>query len=159
MDVSNEVLMTLRQITRGIDLHSQKLIKKYGLTGPQLLVLKELSAKADLTPSELARKLSISQATITSMLDRLTQKGYIQRIRDQRDKRKVRIELQPKSLEVIELNPSLLQEDFIDEFKSLQNWEQTQILSSLQRIVELMNLKHIKTSEYLSEAEMSPKGF
>lgn len=159
MDVSNEVLMTLRQITRGIDLHSQKLIKKYGLTGPQLLVLKELSAKADLTPSELARKLSISQATITSMLDRLTQKGYIQRIRDQRDKRKVRIELQPKSLEVIKLNPSLLQEDFIDEFKSLQNWEQTQILSSLQRIVELMNLKNIKTSEYLSEAEMSHKGF
>jgi hypothetical protein len=37
-----EVLVTIRQIIRRIDLYSKKLEHVYGLTGPQLLLLKEL---------------------------------------------------------------------------------------------------------------------
>lgn len=150
MDIGNEVLITLRQITRGIDLHSQKLIKKYGLTGPQLLILKELSTTPGITPSALARRLSISQATVTSMIDRLARKGYVQRVRDTEDKRKVRIRLCEQSLQIIEQNPSIMQEDFIEEFENLKPWEQTLILSSLQRIAELMNVQNMKADPYLT---------
>jgi DNA-binding MarR family transcriptional regulator len=157
VDISNKVLITLRQITRGIDLHSQSLIKRYGLTGPQLLVLKELSTQREITPSELARRLSISQATITSMIDRLAVKGYIERVRDKQDKRKVRLELKGKGLEIIEQDPSLLQEEFVEEFTNLRSWEQTQILSSLQRIAEMMNVQHVKADPYLTPAnDMHP---
>jgi hypothetical protein len=40
-DPTSEVVTTLRQIIRVIDLHSKKLIKDFGITGPQLIVLKE----------------------------------------------------------------------------------------------------------------------
>jgi DNA-binding MarR family transcriptional regulator len=72
----------------------------HGLTGPQLLVLKELAEDPAMTPSQLARRLSISQATITTMLDRLTKNGYLTRLRDTKDKRKVHIQLEPKGLEI-----------------------------------------------------------
>ncbi len=41
-DLSDSVLSTLRQIIRAIDLQSRQLAKKYGLTGPQLIILKEI---------------------------------------------------------------------------------------------------------------------
>lgn len=150
MDIPKEVLRTLRKITRGIDLHSQRLVKVHGLTGPQLLVLKELAENPAMTPSQLARRLSISQATITTMLDRLTKNGYLTRLRDTKDKRKVHIQLEPKGLEILEKSPSVLQEDFVQSFSNLPDWEQTQILSSLQRIAQLMNAQDIKVSPHIA---------
>ena len=37
-----EVMLLLRQIVRAIDLHSRRLVHDYGLTGPQLLLLRAL---------------------------------------------------------------------------------------------------------------------
>ncbi|MGM0431717.1 MAG: MarR family winged helix-turn-helix transcriptional regulator [Spirochaetota bacterium] len=150
MDIPKEVLRTLRKITRGIDLHSQQLVKVHGLTGPQLLVLKELADDPSMTPSQLAKRLSISQATITTMLDRLAKNGYLRRNRDTFDKRKVHIELQDKGLEIIRQSPSVLQEDFVKAFSNLSDWEQTQILSSLQRVAQLMNAQDIKVSPVMT---------
>ncbi|MDA3833968.1 MAG: MarR family transcriptional regulator [Spirochaetales bacterium] len=149
MDIPKEVLRTLRKITRGIDLHSQQLVKSHGLTGPQLLVLKELSENPSITPSQLARRLSISQATITTMLDRLAKNGHLKRFRDTADKRKVHIELQEKGLDILERSPSVLQEDFVRTFSNLPDWQQTQILSSLQRVAQLMNAQNIQVSPHI----------
>ena len=71
LNKSDEVLKTLRRIIRVIDLHSKKLVQKYGLTGPQMLVLKELLSLNELPVSVLAKNVSLSHATVTSMLDRL----------------------------------------------------------------------------------------
>ncbi len=143
MDVANEVLVTLRQITRALDLYSQSLVKKIGLTGPQLFIIKELSLNEQIAPGMLARYMSISQATITSMIDRLEAKGFVKRQRDVYDRRKVKIELLEPGKQILKLNPSLLQEDFIRKFEALKSWEQTLILSSLQRIAELMQVEKI----------------
>ena len=94
---ADEVVSTLRKIIRAIDLHSKQLTKKYGLTGPQIIVLKEINESPDRPISEIARKVSLSQATVTSILDRLEQQGYAQRHRSQIDKRKVNIVLTEKA--------------------------------------------------------------
>ena len=43
--ITNEVMSALRRIIRAIDLHSRALVQRFGLTGPQLTVLKELLAE------------------------------------------------------------------------------------------------------------------
>lgn len=160
MDLANDVLKALRQITRAIDLHSQNLIKKYGLTGPQLLAMKEIAQKEEISPGELAKILSISQATITAMLDRLEKKEYVRRNRGGKDRRKVQLVLLEKGKEIISLNPSLLQEDFVENFQELKPWEQTLILSSLQRVSELMNANTLAAPPILSTSpEEKGEGF
>ena len=156
MDVANEVLVTLRQITRAVDLYSQSLVKKIGLTGPQLFIIKELSLNENITPGTLAKYMSISQATITSMIDRLETKGYVKRQRDGKDRRKVKIVLLEPGKEVLRSNPSLLQEDFIRRFEGLKPWEQTLILSSLQRVSELMQAERIQEPARV-KAEIYPR--
>lgn len=49
-----------------------------------------------LTVSQVAEKLHLSRATITSTVDRLVRKGYAKRIRDEKDRRVVRLSLTKK---------------------------------------------------------------
>ncbi|OQY31240.1 MAG: hypothetical protein B6241_14575 [Spirochaetaceae bacterium 4572_59] len=148
-DTSEEVVSTLRQIIRAIDLQSKKLTKRYGLTGPQLIVLKEIQKSPDRPISEISRQVSLSQATVTSILDRLEQQGFAQRHRSEKDKRKVNIYLTEKAETILNAKPSLLQEEFIDEFDKLEDWEKNMLLASLQRLAAMMNAETIKAPPVL----------
>ena len=46
--------------------------------------------------------------------------------------------------------PPLLQEEVTDEFSKLEDWEQSQILSALQRVVSMMEAKHIDATPILT---------
>jgi DNA-binding MarR family transcriptional regulator len=131
-DLSETVMSTLRQIIRAIDLHSKQLTKKYGLTGPQLIILNEIQKSPNRQISDIAKAVSLSQATVTSILDRLCHQGFAIRQRSEQDKRKVTIYLTDKAIEVLHLNPSLLQDEFTDQFNKLEEWEKIMLLSSLQ---------------------------
>lgn len=146
---SDIVVSTLRQIIRAIDLQSKKLTKRYGLTGPQLIVLKEIYKGSDRPISSIAREVSLSQATVTSILDRLEQQGFATRQRSSQDKRKVNILLTEKSEKILDTNPSLLQEEFTDEFEKLEEWEKNMIISSLQRMVSMLNAEKIDSPPLL----------
>lgn len=147
---TKEVLAALRRIIRAIDLHSRALVHRYGLTGPQLVVLKELAEGPPRTVSELAQAVNLSQATLTGILDRLDRKGLIGRVRSTEDRRKVIVSLTPAAKEVIAQAPPLLQEHFTQAFGGLAEWEQNQILSSLQRIVALMEAESVEAGPILS---------
>jgi DNA-binding MarR family transcriptional regulator len=148
--ITSEVMSALRRIIRAIDLHSRSLVQRYGLTGPQLVVLKELAARTPRTVSELARAVNLSQATVTGILDRLERKSMILRKRDIHDRRKVMVSPTSEAEQVLADAPPLLQEHFIEGFRELPDWQQTQILSSLQRIVALMEAADVEAGPILT---------
>lgn len=125
---------------REIDLNSKKLSKEFGLTGPQLLIMHAIAEAASLTPGELARAVSLSQATVTSVLDRLEARHYLQRIRSTTDKRKVLVSLSEEGREVLARAPSLLQAEFVDAFQNLPEWEQHMLVAAFERVAALMNV-------------------
>src|SRR5690554_1353332 len=149
MDKIEEVLVALRRVIRATDLHSKRLVKTANVTGPQLLVLQILHNKGDMTISELSRDMSLSQATVTTILDRLEKRELVTRVRSQQDKRKVYPQLTHKGSKVLEQAPTALQEDFVRKFKSLSEWEQSMIIASLQRVAEMMDANHIDASPFL----------
>lgn len=148
-DPADEVVSTLRKIIRAIDLQSRKLTKSYGLTGPQLLVLKETRRSPQASISNISQKVSLSQATVTSILDRLEQQDFVRRVRSQEDKRRVIIELRKKAIDILDKNPSLLQEEFIHQFDGLEEWEKSMLLASLQRMAFMMNAGDIQSPPVL----------
>ncbi|MDX1268175.1 MAG: MarR family transcriptional regulator [Oceanisphaera sp.] len=124
---------------RAIDLHSRQLSKASGLTGPQLLLLQAISEHGDITMRNLAQATHMSQATATTIIDRLEQKQLVRRERSQTDKRKVYAVLTDDGKAKIKTAPKPLQESFIQRFQSLEAWEQNLLLSSVQRISSMMN--------------------
>lgn len=152
-DTSAYVLSTLRQIIRAIDIHSRQLSKKYGLTGPQLIVISEIGQYGTMTIGELARRVSLSQATVTTILDRLELKELAQRTRDKQDKRRVYVDITDKARTILETHPNFLQEAFVRRFNALEEWEQTLILSSIQRISAMMNTAELPSEAYEIDQE------
>ena len=139
MEKHEEVLVALRQIIRSIDLHSRKLNKEAGLTGPQLVLMNAIKELDIVTIRQLSHHTNMSQATATTILDRLEKRRLIVRVRSEQDKRKVHANLTPKGLAALEQAPQPLQENFIFSFQSLDEWEQTLLLSSVQRISYMMS--------------------
>lgn len=144
-----EVLVALRRVIRATDLHSKYLAKTTSLTAPQILLLQTLRDKGQVTIGELAADMSLSQATVTTILDRLEKRQLVFRKRSQSDKRKVHAYLTDAALEMLKNAPIPLQDRFTREFSKLQEWEQTMIISSLKRVAQMMDAQHLDASPVL----------
>jgi DNA-binding MarR family transcriptional regulator len=146
----DEVLVALRRVIRATDLHSKRLAKTTGLTAPQILLLQAIRNKGDaVTIGELANDISLSQATVTTILDRLEKRALVYRERSTRDKRKVHAYLTEAGVTILKKAPMPLQDQFARQFNDLHQWEQTMILSSLQRIAHMMDAQDIDASPVL----------
>ena len=149
VDRVEEVLISLRRLIRATDLHSKHLSKTSGITTPQILLLQAIRDKGEVTIGELANQISLSQATVTSILDRLEKRGFVYRERSAQDKRKVHAYLTENGIEILKNAPLPLQEHFTRQFTDLQDWEQTMIISSLERVAHMMDAQHIDASPVL----------
>jgi DNA-binding MarR family transcriptional regulator len=149
MEKTDEVLVALRRVIRATDLHSKHLAKTTGLTAPQILLLQTIRTKGNTTIGELANHMNLSQATVTTIIDRLEKRGYVYRERSTTDKRKVHALLSDEGIEVLKGAPTPLQDSFARQFVDLQDWEQTMIIASLQRVAQMMDAQHIDASPVL----------
>ena len=157
MDKANALLIALRRIIRATDLHSKYLAKNTGLTTPQILLLQTLRDKGEESVGTLAKAMSLSQATVTNILDRLEKKQLIVRERSSVDRRVVMIKLHDDALTVLKDAPLPLQERFTREFNNLREWEQLMITSSLVRIAQMMDAEHIDEAPVLDGGTLDRK--
>jgi DNA-binding MarR family transcriptional regulator len=145
----HEVLVSLRRIIRATDMHSKRMVKACGLSIPQVMVLRGIEELGDVTVRCLSDHVSLSQATVTTILNRLESRQLVERVRSQTDKRVVNARLTALGRGTLEGAPALLHEQFIERFDALEPWEQTQILSVLQRVASMMDAEHIDAAPML----------
>jgi DNA-binding MarR family transcriptional regulator len=150
-----DVLIAIRKIIRATDLHSRQLTKSVGLTAPQLLVLRAIRDLGAVAISRLSSEVSLSQATVTTILDRLEKRGLVDRRRSEQDKRVVHALLTDAGRAVVESAPTPLQEAFSVRFEQLEAWEQSLILSALQRVAAMMDADDIDASPFLELGDLS----
>jgi len=138
-NTTEAVLASIRKIIRASDLHSSHIRRTSGLTSPQLLLLRAIRDFPSATLGELAEKISLSQATATTILDRLEKMELASRYRSETDRRKSHVRLTPMGESMLLSAPHPMQAEFISQFQNLKAFEQTAILSTLQRVAEMMN--------------------
>lgn len=150
-----DVLIAIRKIIRATDIHSRKLTKTAGLTAPQLLVLQAIQNLGAVAISRLSSEVSLSQATVTTIIDRLEKRGFVARQRSQQDKRVVHALLTDAGREALSHAPTPLQEAFSVRFEQLKDWEQSQILSALQRVAAMMDAEELDASPFLELGDLT----
>ncbi|MBX3208386.1 MAG: MarR family transcriptional regulator [Labilithrix sp.] len=69
------------------------LLEPLGLTYPQYIVMLVLWERDDLSVSELGERLALDSGTLTPLLKRLEEAGFVDRRRDPDDERVVRVRL------------------------------------------------------------------
>ncbi len=149
LSIENQVIVALRRISRAIDLHSRALVQQHGLTAPQLAALQAVGDLQPVPVSGVARSIHLSLATVTGIFNRLETRQLVKRSRDGRDRRTVMVELTDGGAELLKSAPSLLHDRFRRELGKLQEWEQTQLLASLQRIAAMMDAGGIEAAPIL----------
>ena len=144
-----QVLVALRRVIRATDLHSKQLSKHVGLTGPQLLIMRTIRDLGEVTIGTITDHVSLSQATVTTILDRLEMRKLVYRVRSTLDKRKVHAHLTEEGADLLARAPLPLQDNFIRKFQNLDQWEQSMIIASLQRVANMMDADGIDASPVL----------
>ena len=150
LDLEDQVIAAFRRITRATDLHSRELMQQVGLTAPQLAALQAIGRLQPITVGSLAKYIHLSQATLTGILTRLETRILVSRVRSVSDRRTVVVELTEEGRAVLEDAPSLLQDQFRRELLKMQEWEQTQILATLQRIATMMDAQEFGAAPVLA---------
>lgn len=148
--ISSEVLIALRQIMRAVDIHSKKLEQSHHLTGPQQTVLNEIARCIDIPIGTLAKAVSLSNATVTGIVDRLEKRGLVTRGRSLNDRRQVLIQATESGLSTLKSAPPSLQQQFTDRFEKLDGAEQQTILRSLERTASMLNAEELEVGPILS---------
>ena len=148
--ISDEVLISLRRLIRAVDLHSRYLSKHFGLTGPQLVILRQLVQAGEMSPGKMAAAVSLSQATVTGITDRLEKRGLLTRSRSDVDRRRVIMQPTDACRKLLAEAPPPLHESFLERFHQLADWEQSMILSCLQRLVQMVDASDIEGAPVLT---------
>jgi DNA-binding MarR family transcriptional regulator len=143
------ILIALRRIIRAVDIYSRKLNTLYNVTGPQMVCLFAVVRHAPLTLSELAKEVHLGGSTVNGIVDRLEQKGWVERKRDHVDRRKVYLWPTLAGRQVVQETPSLLQDKLAKALMGLAEAEQAQIARSLEQVVNLLDVGHIQASPHL----------
>lgn len=157
-EIASLTLRALRRVLRATEIGSRQLAATTGLTPSQLLVLREIDTRGSATPSTIANALQFSQATITTIVDRLVALGFVQRQRSEKDKRQFHLSLLPDGMSALADAPDPLQKTFTDRFVALPAWEQAMILASAERLAMLMNADSIDAAPLLDSGQIDRSG-
>jgi len=152
-DLPDHVLVALRRIIRATDLHSRKLGKKTGLTTPQLVIIQAVGDLKDPTVSDIAKAVSLSLATVTTILNRLERNGIVNRARSSVDRRRVIVTLTEEGKGLKSSAPKPLQDSFVDRFTRLESWEQHLIVASLERVAAMMDADDLDAAPLLASGD------
>ncbi|ALC17258.1 transcriptional regulator, TrmB [Desulfuromonas soudanensis] len=150
------ILQSLRQIIRAIEIHSHKLVQDYQITGPQLNCLLALQEHESLTPTALAHIVYLSPSTIVGIVDRLEEKGLVDRSRSSRDRRQVQITITAAGRELTTSAPSPLQETLVERLRALPETEQVTIIRALEKVADLMDARKIDAGPVLETGPLLP---
>lgn len=148
-------LIALRRIIRATDLHSKRVRQESGLTVPQVVLLQAIRVLGEVSGRQLAEEVSLSQATVSTILDRLEARGYVKRYRSPHDRRVVHVKLTRLGQKTLERAPPLLHVRFIEALERLPDGERTTILDSLERVAEMMGAESVDAAPLL-DVQASP---
>ncbi|EID45229.1 transcriptional regulator, marR family [Parageobacillus thermoglucosidasius TNO-09.020] len=118
-----ELEKLFRYIAEILKQRGREILTQYPITPPQFVALQWLLEEGDLTIGELSNKMYLACSTITDLVDRMEKNGLVARIKDQHDRRVVRIHLLEEGERIIEEVIKKRQYDLAQVLRSFSNEE------------------------------------
>ena len=114
-------------------------LERFHLTVPQYMALRCIESRAEgCSMSELAESAYEVSATMTGIVDRLVYRGLVQRERDLKDRRTLRVELTDAGKQLVDQVSRYKRTWLRDFLVSLSPEERAQMLSLAQRYLDRM---------------------
>ncbi|GGF53316.1 MarR family transcriptional regulator [Mameliella alba] len=154
MDRVDTCLIAIRRILRATELYGRELKQTSGITAVQFRVLQIISERSHATAKEISVRMRVSQATVTSLVDKLVRQGMVVREKSEQDRRQTNIHITPKGRQTLDEAPDPLQQRFVRKFDAMEDWEQSMLVSSLERVAAMLDAEDLDASPVLDTGEL-----
>lgn len=101
-----EVLQKFREVFSAVRFHFDEVSKQLGVTGTELWAMWELQQNPSQRVSDLAARLSVRQSTVSNLIERLENLGLASRVREDADRRVVRLKLTAEGRRILRRAPA-----------------------------------------------------
>jgi DNA-binding MarR family transcriptional regulator len=139
-----EIIYQIRRLMQAGELFTKELNKIYQVSAPQLHCLLALYEHGPLPPSQIARNIMVKSSTVTGIIDRLEQKGFVGRLRNSPDRRVITIQLTEAGRELARNAPPPIQHKIVDGLQRLPEKEINQIIESLSKLTKLLDVQDLE---------------
>ncbi|MBW4984898.1 MarR family transcriptional regulator [Mameliella sp. CS4] len=154
MDRVDTCLIAIRRILRATELYGRELKQTSGITAVQFRVLQIISERSHATAKEISVRMRVSQATVTSLVDKLVRQDMVVREKSEQDRRQTNIHITPKGRRTLDEAPDPLQQRFVRKFDAMEDWEQSMLVSSLERVAAMLDAEDLDASPVLDTGEL-----
>lgn len=134
------VLDSIRQIVRVLRLASREAEKRVGLSGAQLFVLQKLAEGGVLSVNDLAERTHTHQSSVSVVVQRLVERGLVDRTRSQKDARQAEVTVTAAGRASLKAAPTAAQDQIVEALEKFSGRDLKQLAESLDRLVEELGI-------------------
>ncbi|WP_435549199.1 MarR family winged helix-turn-helix transcriptional regulator [Desulfobacterium sp. N47] len=139
-----EIIHSIRRLMQGSELYAKEINKKYNTSAAQVNCLLALKEYGPLPPSQIAKIIMVNSSTVTGIIDRLEQKGLVERQRISQDRRIITVQLTESGKTLAENAPSPIQQKIIDGLKRLTPQEIEHIVNGLNMLTNMLDVQDLE---------------
>ena len=143
-DLVREIIYQIRRLMQAGELFTKELNKAYQVSAPQLHCLLALHEYGPLPPSQIARHIMVKSSTVTGIIDRLEQKGFVERLRNSPDRRVITVQLTEGGKELARNAPPPIQHKIVAGLRKLPDGEIKQIITSLTKLTQMLDVQDLE---------------
>lgn len=138
MNDSQRILDSVRRLVQLLRLSDRAAQAKVGLSGAQLFVLSELGKEDALSLKELAERTRTDQSSVSVVVGRLVDAGFVTRDRADEDARRLVLTLTRSGRAILQRAPAIAQERLLEAVDALSPTARRQFADAFARVVESM---------------------
>ena len=135
---SARVLDAIRRLVRHLRLADRAAQSELGISGAQLFVLAELGKTSSLSLNDLAARTRTDQSSVSVVVSRLVDAGLVTRERDQRDARRLVLNLTKNGRAMLQRAPSVPQEQILAVMEQLAPAERKRFADSFTALIDAL---------------------
>ena len=143
-DHTKEIIFSIRRLLQARELYTKELNRNYQVSASQLNCLLALFENGPLPPSQIAKHMMVKSSTVTGVVDRLENKGFVTRERNSPDRRVINIQLTETGKNLAENAPPPIQQKIIDGLKKLSEVEIEQIVDALNSLANMLDVQDLE---------------
>jgi MarR family transcriptional regulator, lower aerobic nicotinate degradation pathway regulator len=142
----------VRNIVRALRINTRAIELKMGISLAQLFVLQQLAERPASSLNELAERTATHQSSVSVVVRRLVERGYVSRTSSNSDKRRIEIDVTPIGRGLLAEAPTTIQMQLMNALRRMNADDQLTLAGLLERWLQEAKID-IATPPMLGEDE------
>jgi DNA-binding MarR family transcriptional regulator len=152
-----EVVNDLRRLFKAIQEYSKAILRKTGLSGPQLWALNVLDGAPALSLNELSERLFAHPSTVSGIVDRLEERGAVRKAPDPEDGRGIRLSLTAPGRRLVRRSPPPVQLGLRRALEDMPASQLRRLRRSLDQLVRETAARRVEAAFFDLEPDRGPR--